>query len=159
MAREAKALTEADQVVIGLIKELFDASGLSGRAIADELAMSRKRFQTILNGGTPAPTIGEAIMIASALGAPAPDFLSEAERRIAAGADRSEVWAAPASAAPAPKPAASASSTGYRTRWAGVRALPRLGPTPEEQERMAARMADPHSRGGLPDDWGEEPQV
>ena len=34
-----------------------------------------------------------------------------------------------------------------------------LGPTPEEQERMAARMADPRGRGGLPDDWGEEPQA
>lgn len=155
MAREAKALTEADQVVIDLIKELFDASGRSGRAIADELAMSRKRFQTILNGGTPAPTIGEAIMIASTLGAPAPDFLSEAERRIAAEAGREE------EAAPAPKPAtpAPASSTGYRTRWAGVRPLPHLGPTLEEQERMAARMADPRARGGLPDDWGEEPQA
>lgn len=125
--------------------------------------MSLKRVQTILNGGTPAPTIGEAITIASALGTPAADFLAEAERRIADGTDRAEK-APPAASAepePAPKPAtpAPASSTGYRTRWAGVRELPHLGPTLEEQERMAARMADPRSRGGLPDDWGEEPQA
>lgn len=118
--------------------------------------MSLKRVQTILNGGTPAPTIGEAITIASALGTPAADFLAEAERRIAAEADRDEA-SMPASAAPAPKPATP--TTGYRTRWAGVRELPRLGPTVEEQERMAARIADPRSRGGLPDDWGEEPQA
>ena len=158
MARKAKALTEADKAVVDLIRELLSDSGLSGRALADRLEMSLKRVQTILNGGTPAPTIGEAITIASALGTPAADFLAEAERRIAAEAGRDE---APASAAPAPKPAtpAPASSTGYRTRWAGVQELPRLGPTPEEQERMAARLSDPRGRGGLPDDWGEEPQA
>lgn len=116
--------------------------------------MSLKRVQTILNGGTPAPTIGEAITIASVLGSPAADFLVEVERRITAESSRSEVKAASASAVS--EPADSAASAGYRTKWVGVRDLPRFGPSPEEQERMAARLSD---RGDLPDDWGEEPQA
>lgn len=154
MARKAKALTEADRVVVDLIGELLSDSGLSGRALADRLEMSLKRVQTILNGGTPAPTIGEAITIASVLGSPAADFLVEVERRITAESSRSEVKALPASAVS--EPADSASSAGYRTKWVGVRDLPRFGPSPEEQERMAARLSD---RGDLPDDWGEEPQA
>ena len=87
--------------------------------------------------------------------------MQDAERRIAAEAGRDEVEAAAASAEPEPEPktAAPASSTGYRTRWAGVRELPQIGPTAQEQERMAARMRDTSDELDYLDSLGEEPQA
>lgn len=149
MARKAKTLTEADKAVVDLIGELLDDSGLSGRALADKLEMSLKRVQTILNGGTPAPTIGEAVAIVSALGVPVPDFLAEAERRIAAGEHTAEVGGLSEPAAPL---------QGYRTRWAGVREPHRRGPAIGEQERMAALAGSADEDFGYPADAGEEPQ-
>ena len=46
---------------------------------------------------------------------------------------------------------------GYRTKWVGVRDLPRFGPTPEQQ-RMAALAGSTDEDFGYPADMGEEPQ-
>ena len=138
--------------VAQVLRENADEQNLSGAEIARRSGVSQAQVSRVF-AHKRAVSVDHVLAIAHALGLRGSDVFAEAERRIAAEAGRDEV--------PAPKPAtpAPASSTGYRTSWAGVRELPRLGPTPEEQERMAARMADPRTRGGLPDDWGEEPQA
>lgn len=142
-------------MIAEVLQEHLDRSGMSRNQVAIRAGIGNNRAGRIFRKEGPGTTVGEVQRLASALGLRGSDVLAEVERRIAAEAGREE------EAEPAPKPTtpAPASSTGYRTRWAGVRELPRLGPTPEEQERMAARMADPRGRGGLPDDWGEEPQA
>lgn len=152
MATGSREVGSYGKTVATLLKETQEAGGKSLRALAEEVHISAAQLSRQLNGHRTI-TLDELARISDALGLDPYGVLVSAERRIAAEAGRDEV--------PAPKPAtpAPASSTGYRTRWAGVRELPRLGPTLEEQERMAARMADPRSRGGLPDDWGEEPQA
>lgn len=154
MATGSREVGSYGKTVATLLKETQEAGGKSLRALAEEVHISAAQLSRQLNGHRTI-TLDELARISDALGLDPYGVLVSAERRIAAEAGREE------EAAPAPKPAtpASASSTGYRTRWAGVRALPRLGPTPEEQERMAARLSDPRSLGGLPDDWGEEPQA
>lgn len=142
-------------MIAEVLQEHLDRSGMSRNQVAIRAGIGNNRAGRIFRKEGPGTTVGELQRLASALGLRGSDVLAEVERRIAAEAGRDE--------APAPKPAtpalASASSTGYRTRWTGVRELPRLGPTPEEQERMAARLSDPRTRGGLTDDWGEEPQA
>lgn len=159
MATGSREVGSYGKTVATLLKETQEAGGKSLRALAEEVHISAAQLSRQLNGHRTI-TLDELARISDALGLDPYGVLVSAERRIAAEADRDEA-PMPASAAPAPKPAtpAPASSTGYRTRWMGVRELPRLGPTPEEQERMAARMADPRGQGGLPDDWGEEPQA
>lgn len=154
MATGSREVGSYGKTVATLLKETQEAGGKSLRALAEEVHISAAQLSRQLNGHRTI-TLDELARISDALGLDPYGVLVSAERRIAAEAGREE------EAAPAPKPAtpAPASSTGYRTRWAGVRALPRLGPTPEEQERMAARLSDPRSLGGLPDDWGEEPQA
>lgn len=140
--------------VAQVLRENADEQNLSGAEIARRSGVSQAQVSRVF-AHKRAVSVDHVLAIAHALGLRGSDVFAEAERRIAAESGRKE------EAAPAPKPAtpAPASSTGYRTRWAGVRELPRLGPTPEEQERMAARLSDPRGRGGLPDDWGEEPQA
>lgn len=53
------------------------------------------------------------------------------------------------------EPADSALPTGYRTKWVGVRDLLRFGPTPEEQQRMAALAGSTDEDFGYPADMGE----
>lgn len=138
-----------DAEVADILASKMEELTISLRELSRRSGVKLTRLGDVLRRGRPA-TVSEVNAIAAELGLVGWRVMQDAERRIgAAEAGHDE---APATPAPA-------SSTGYRTRWAGVRALPRLGPTPEEQERMAARMADPHSRGGLPDDWGEEPQA
>lgn len=148
-----------DAEVADILASKMEELTISLRELSRRSGVKLTRLGDILRRGRPA-TVSEVNAVAAELGLVGWRVMQDAERRIAAEADRDEA-PMPASAAPAPKPAslASASSTGYRTRWMGVRELPRLGPTMEEQERMAARMADPRGRGGLPDDWGEEPQA
>lgn len=140
--------------VAQVLRENADEQNLSGAEIARRSGVSQAQVSRVF-AHKRAVSVDHVLAIAHALGLRGSDVFAEAERRIAAEMGREE------GAAPAPKPAtpSPASSTGYRTRWMGVRELPRLGPTPEEQERMAARMADLRGRGGLPDDWGEEPQA
>lgn len=161
MATGSREVGSYGKTVATLLKEAQEAGGKSLRALAEEVHISAAQLSRQLNGHRTI-TLDELARISDALGLDPYGVLVSAERRIAAEADRTEK-ALPASAGPEPAPTdaapASASSTGYRTRWTGVRELPRLGPTPEEQERMAARMADPRTRGGLPDDWGEESQA
>ncbi|ERH32874.1 helix-turn-helix transcriptional regulator [Schaalia sp. HMT-877] len=154
MATGSREVGSYGKTVATLLKETQEAGGKSLRALAEEVHISAAQLSRQLNGHRTI-TLDELARISDALGLDPYGVLVSAERRIAAESGREE------EAAPAPKPAtpAPASSTGYRTRWAGVRELPRLGPTPEEQERMAARLSDPRGRGGLPDDWGEEPQA
>lgn len=136
-------------MIAEVLQEHLDRSGMSRNQVAIRAGIGNNRAGRIFRKEGPGTTVGEVQRLASALGLRGSDVLAEVERRIAAEAGRDE---APATPAPA-------SSTGYRTRWAGVRELPRVGPTVEEQERMAARLSDPRGRGGLPDDWGEEPQA
>ncbi len=153
MATGSREVGSYGKTVATLLKETQEAGGKSLRALAEEVHISAAQLSRQLNGHRTI-TLDELARISDALGLDPYGVLVSAERRIgAAEAGREE------GAAPAPKPAATASSTGYRTRWMGVRELPRLGPTPEEQERMAARLSDPRTQGGLPDDWGEEPQA
>ncbi len=154
MATGSREVGSYGKTVATLLKETQEAGGKSLRALAEEVHISAAQLSRQLNGHRTI-TLDELARISDALGLDPYGVLVSAERRIAAEVGREE------EAAPAPKPAtpAPASLTGYRTRWAGVRPLPHLGPTLEEQGRMAARMADPRSRGGLPDDWGEEPQA
>lgn len=142
-------------MIAEVLQEHLDRSGMSRNQVAIRAGIGNNRAGRIFRKEGPGTTVGEVQRLASALGLRGSDVLAEVERRIAAEAGREE------EAEPVPKPTtpAPASSTGYRTRWAGVRELPCLGPTPEEQERMAARLSDPRNRGGLPDDWGEEPQA
>ena len=149
MATGSREVGSYGKTVATLLKETQEAGGKSLRALAEEVHISAAQLSRQLNGHRTI-TLDELARISGALGLDPYGVLVSAERRIAAEAGRDEV--------PAPKPAtpAPASSTGYRTSWAGVRELPRLGPTLEEQERMAARLSD---RGDLPDDWGEEPQA
>lgn len=142
-------------MIAEVLQEHLDRSGMSRNQVAIRAGIGNNRAGRIFRKEGPGTTVGEVQRLASALGLRGSDVLAEVERRIAAEAGREE------EAEPAPKPTipAPASSTGYRTRWAGVRELPCLGPTLEEQERMAARLSDPRNRGGLPDDWGEEPQA
>lgn len=153
MARAPKPLDGVDLMIAEVLQEHLDRSGMSRNQVAIRAGIGNNRAGRIFRKEGPGTTVGEVQRLASALGLRGSDVLAEVERRIAAEAGCEE------GAVPAPKPAASASSTGYRTRWAGVRPLPHLGPTPEEQEHMAARLSDPRGRGGLPDDWGEEPQA
>lgn len=152
MATGSREVGSYGKTVATLLKETQEAGGKSLRALAEEVHISAAQLSRQLNGHRTI-TLDELARISDALGLDPYGVLVSAERRIAAKAGREE------GAVPAPKPAASASSTGYRTRWAGVREFPQIGPTAQEQERMAARMADPRGRGGLPDDWGEEPQA
>ena len=142
-------------MIAEVLQEHLDRSGMSRNQVAIRAGIGNNRAGRIFRKEGPGTTVGEVQRLASALGLRGSDVLAEVERRIAAEAGREE------EAEPAPKPTtpAPASSTGYRTRWAGVRELPCLGPTLEEQERMAARLSDPRNRGGLPDAWGEEPQA
>nr|DAR58621.1 MAG TPA: Regulatory protein-modification, helix-turn-helix, transcriptional regulato, DNA [Caudoviricetes sp.] len=149
MARAPKPLDGVDLMIAEVLQEHLDRSGMSRNQVAIRAGIGNNRAGRIFRKEGPGTTVGEVQRLASALGLRGSDVLAEVERRIAAEAGRDE---APATPAPA-------SSTGYRTRWAGVRELPRVGPTVEEQERMAARLSDPRGRGGLPDDWGEEPQA
>ena len=144
-------------MIAEVLQEHLDRSGMSRNQVAIRAGIGNNRAGRIFRKEGPGTTVGEVQRLASALGLRGSDVLAEVERRIAAEADREE-GAMPATA-PKPVTPAPASSTGYRTRWMGVRELPRLGPTVEEQERMAARLNDPRTRGGLPDDWGEEPQA
>lgn len=144
-----------DAEVADILASKMEELTISLRELSRRSGVKLTRLGDVLRRGRPA-TVSEVNAIAAELGLVGWRVMQDAERRIgAAEAGREE------EAAPAPKPAtpAPASSTGYRTRWAGVRELPRLGPAPEEQERMAARLSDPRGRGGLPDDWGEEPQA
>lgn len=103
-----------------------------------------------------AVSVDHVLAIAHALGLRGSDVFAEAERRIAAESGRSEVKAASASAVS--EPVDSDSPMGYRTKWVGVRDLPRFGPTPEEQQRMAALAGSTDEDFGYPADMGEEPQ-
>lgn len=152
MDRMGNALSSGklDAEVADILASKMEELTISLRELSRRSGVKLTRLGDILRRGRPA-TVSEVNAIAAELGLVGWRVVQDAERRIAAGADHDEGLA--------PEPAAPASSAGYRTRWAGVRELPRLGPTVEEQERMAARMADPRDRGGLPDDWGEEPQA
>ena len=136
-------------MIAEVLQEHLDRSGMSRNQVAIRAGIGNNRAGRIFRKEGPGTTVGEVQRLASALGLRGSDVLAEVERRLAAEAGCDE---APATLAPA-------STTGYRTRWAGVRELPRVGPTVEEQERMAARLSAPRGRGGLPDDWGEEPQA
>ena len=157
MATGSREVGSYGKTVATLLKETQEAGGKSLRALAEEVHISAAQLSRQLNGRRTI-TLDELARISDALGLDPYGVLVSAERRIAAEAGREEE-AASAEPESAPRTAAQASSTGYRARWAGVRELPSLGPTPEEQERMAARLSDPRGRGGLPDDWGEEPQA
>lgn len=152
MATGSREVGSYGKTVATLLKETQEAGGKSLRALAEEVHISAAQLSRQLNGHRTI-TLDELARISDALGLDPYGVLVSAERRIAAEAGRDEA------SAPKPVTPAAASSTGYRTRWAGVRELPCLGPTLEEQERMAARLSDPRNRGGLPDDWGEEPQA
>jgi len=139
--------------VAQVLRDNADRQNLSGAEIARRSGVSQAQVSRVF-AHKRAVSVDHVLAIAHALGLRGSDVFAEAERRIAAESGRSEVKAASASAVS--EPADSASPTGYRTKWVGVRDLPRFGPSPEEQERMAARLSD---RGDLPDDWGEEPQA
>lgn len=161
MDRMGNALSSGklDAEVADILASKMEELTISLRELSRRSGVKLTRLGDILRRGRPA-TVSEVNAVAAELGLVGWRVVQDAERRIAAEADRDEA-PMPASVAPATKPVtpASASSTGYRTRWTGVRALPQIGPTAEEQERMAARLSDPRTRGGLPDDWGEEPQA
>ena len=154
MATGSREVGSYGKTVATLLKEAQEAGGKSLRALAEEVHISAAQLSRQLNGHRTI-TLDELARISDALGLDPYGVLVSAERRIAAGADREEV-AVPASAAP--KPAAPASPTGYRTRWAGVREPPRVGPTIEEQGRMAALAGGADEDFEYPDGLGEGPQ-
>jgi hypothetical protein len=142
-----------ERAVIAVLKERLQNADLTVDRLAERAGITRARCYKIFSGAATC-TVTDFYAMCDALGVTGSTVAAEAERRITAESSRSEVKALPASAVS--EPADSASSAGYRAKWVGVRDLPRFGPTPEEQERMAARLSD---RGDLPDDWGEEPQA
>lgn len=144
-----------DAEVADILASKMEELTISLRELSRRSGVKLTRLGDILRRGRPA-TVSEVNTVAAELGLVGWRVVQDAERRIA---DADEAAARPASARPEPTPVAQAPSKGYRTRWTGVRALSQIGPTAEEQERMAARLSDPRGRGGLPDDWGEEPQA
>lgn len=148
----------AQPVVAQVLRENADRQNLSGAEIARRSGVSQAQVSRVF-AHKRAVSVDHVLAIAHALGLRGSDVFAEAERRIATEADRDEA-PMPASAAPAPKPItpAAASSTGYRTRWAGVREPPRHGPAIGEQERMAALAGSADEDFEYPADAGEEPQ-
>lgn len=161
MATGSREVGSYGKTVAKLLKEAQEAGGKSLRTLAEEVHISAAQLSRQLNGHRTI-TLDELARISDALGLDPYGLLVSAERRIADGTDRTEK-ALPASAGlePAPTDAApaSASLTGYRTRWAGVRKLPQIGPTAQEQERMAARVRDASDELDYLDSLGEESQV
>ena len=145
-------------MIAEVLQEHLDRSGMSRNQVAIRAGIGNNRAGRIFRKEGPGTTVGEVQRLASALGLRGSDVLAEVERRIAAEPGRVEVEAAPESAAPARKPATPASPTGYRTRWAGVRELPRVGPAIEEQGRMAALAGGADEDFEYPDGLGEGPQ-
>lgn len=140
-----------DAEVADILAAKMEELTISLRELSRRSGVKLTRLGDILRRGRPA-TVSEVNAIAAELGLIGWRVMQEAECRIGAG----DCVEGAVSASAVSEPADSASLTGYRTKWVGVRDLPRFGPTPEEQERMAARLSD---RGDLPDDWGEEPQA
>ena len=142
--------------VAQVLREHADQQNLSGAEIARRSGVSQAQVSRVF-AHKRAVSVDHVLAIAHALGLRGSDVFAEAERRIADGDDLAETASPAASAEPEPAPKASA--PGYRTRWSGVRELPRLGPTVEEQERMAARMRDSSDELDYLDRLGEEPQA
>lgn len=140
-----------DAEVADILAAKMEELTISLRELSRRSGVKLTRLGDILRRGRPA-TVSEVNAIAAELGLIGWRVMQEAECRIGAG----DCVEGAVSASAVSEPADSASPTGYRTKWVGVRGLPRFGPTLEEQERMAARLSD---RGDLPDDWGEEPQA
>ncbi len=140
-----------DAEVADILAAKMEELTISLRELSRRSGVKLTRLGDILRRGRPA-TVSEVNAIAAELGLIGWRVMQEAECRIGAG----DCVEGAVSASAVSEPTDSASPTGYRTKWVGVRDLPRFGPTPEEQERMAARLSD---RGDLPDDWGEEPQA
>lgn len=153
MDRMGNALSsgELDAEVADILAAKMEELTISLRELSRRSGVKLTRLGDILRRGRPA-TVSEVNAIAAELGLIGWRVMQEAECRIGAG----DCVEGAVSASAVSEPADSASPTGYRTKWVGVRDLPRFGPAPEEQERMAARLSD---RGDLPDDWGEEPQA
>lgn len=149
-----------DAEVADILASKMEELTISLRELSRRSGVKLTRLGDILRRGRPA-TVSEVNAVAAELGLVGWRVMQDAERRIADGADRAEKAPTAASAEPEPEPktAVPASSTGYRTRWAGVRELPQIGPTAQEQERMAARMRDTSDELDYLDSLGEEPQA
>lgn len=132
-------------------------SGVSLRELSRRSGVKLTRLGDILRRGRPA-TVSEVNAIAAELGLIGWRVMQDAEHRIGAGDCAEGVTSASAEPEPVSKTGIPASSAGYRARWAGVRYLPHLVPTPEEQERMAALAGSTDEDFGYPADIGEEPQ-
>ena len=144
-----------DAEVADILASKMEELTISLRELSRRSGVKLTRLGDILRRGRPA-TVSEVNAIAAELGLIGWRVMQDAEHRIGAGDCTEGVTSASAEPKPVSKTGTPTSSAGYRTKWVGVRDLPRFGPTLEEQERMAARLSD---RGDLPDDWGEEPQA
>lgn len=68
MAPRRKVLQPIDVAAARLLRGAVAASGRTHADIASEVGMSQNRVSTILRAETPAPTVGELFLIASAIG-------------------------------------------------------------------------------------------
>ena len=80
MARAPKPMHPIDHAVSQLLADAVERAGISRRELAEDAGMSTNRIGIILREERPA-SVGEAEVLAQALGLDAFDLFAEAERR------------------------------------------------------------------------------
>lgn len=80
MARAAKQLEPFDRAVASILRTVSEMKGVSRRELANRADLGLNRVGIILRALPPAATVGEAARIANALGLPASQLFTEAER-------------------------------------------------------------------------------
>jgi len=83
MALTPKPMHPIDRAVAQVLASAVSDAGVSRRVLAERTGMSTNRLGIILRGERPAATVGEAEVIASALGLDAFDLFAAAERTAA----------------------------------------------------------------------------
>lgn len=81
MALTSKPMHPIDRAVAQVLAAAVSDAGVTRRTLAERAGMSTNRLGIILRGERPAATVGEAEVIASALGLDVFALFEEAERR------------------------------------------------------------------------------